>query len=962
MRHANQSPKSSNILQMLIWYLNSKDVSFEKIQKLINNSTAEQVIPSFAFLCSWMTSKSDSELIQLMSIHTFYNLIDLFLCKASPVILIACIFQQKISLNPPSIILFETFRPIILRFQALLIITHPLEFRDFITFLFPINLKIQKKICEFRNPYLQFEFETDPCFHDTFIENIQYMLLSHAPFGYFEPFLNLQNSKYIITQAVIGLLKKFNDNRKATHAQQLFMFSSLFLYIESFVSRNQIDGQILCEYLRSYPYLSPFCLLSLINHIPKDIYLFNLLIPSKIVGRDLSDDQSLDEIKNQYSLFDLTLDDSLNNLISLIPNMALSYFLSDVTLFKPPNKPKTDSEKIIFIHQCGSNLSERMKEILKLAQEGQLNALHVVSIDLPLLKEIIFTLFGNIKEIVSNGKMTKNLYEFMILVIAMVMPTYGTQIAEKYFSLPINDYFTAELYIRSIALHLLKILIFMPIQNHIIPYTFECLKQNGLIQTYSRFLLNRLIATFSININDQFQKCLKECDDILVLLTMISYLNFYRCNDYEEYMIFQELKTCLINKMPCLVINQKDKIVTYSSIQKVSENSKLNSISQVILKEASNFNYLTKRIETLSLLVYSSELKNNHEFTKRLTNLFCEKLSDRTDPSVVKCPFVITVADMIVPSSLELLLRLITFNYIDESLNLLQSIRPFVVKDDLLLNWITPMLSKCYYSLTPAIKNEFSSIICEYPDSKNFFITGKDMTFKATSILIDNEISMFQNPDVIVRPWKSIIKSLLAYIIPAFILGTEDEKSLIDALLLPVFDTSHYWKQRMKQSEFTAMIASQMPLSIGKQYLAKLISKSNCAIAIKTARCFLLYSDLDIYREISRNSLKVIDNDDVMLKSYLYIVLPSYNRLIKDEETSSSLLCGIMQNVKISTPRKLQETIIDLVVLIYIKLKLKRSRGKLINASSMFPPDLRTTFASSLDIELGDYPASLFPF
>ena len=72
---------SNSLLSMIVRFLNAKDVSIEKLQNLINESTTEQLVPSFAFLGFWLTSNisNNPEPSVLASVQSALHLIDLII-------------------------------------------------------------------------------------------------------------------------------------------------------------------------------------------------------------------------------------------------------------------------------------------------------------------------------------------------------------------------------------------------------------------------------------------------------------------------------------------------------------------------------------------------------------------------------------------------------------------------------------------------------------------------------------------------------------------------------------------------------------------------------------------------------------------------------------------------------------------------------------------------------------------
>lgn len=950
MKNSLQNSNDLDLLQLVVRFLNFNDVRFEKIKKMINDSTTEQIAPVFAYLGSWVSNQVTQ--IERSQFQAIIDLFDLFLTKVPPVVLVAEVIKQNLPFNTPNYNLLDIFQPVFQRFQKVLSLVHPLILHNSLVSNSPIYSDISQKFFYFNNSYFQFESETDPCFHDIYIDNFQRLIIGHASIDRFQPLLQLQNSKFILTQAIVRLLKSYNSCRKASHSQLIFMFTSLFLYIQTFAEKDQIDGHIFCEYLKSNPYLSPFCILAFVNYISKDLYLFHHIVPY-IIDKT-QDKDSLKQIFQQYFLIDLSYDDSLNDLISKIPKLALSSYRPDLSIIQS-EKPITDSEKIFYIHNCGTTVSQRLPKVIQLAQEGELNSLHVAAMDLPLLKAMVVNIFGRIKELVTDGILTTNLFNFLTLAVSLIMPTYGEQFCQLFFSIPINDYLTAEIVIRSMIFNSFKSLLYSSSYDFIIPYIFECLKPNGLIQSYARLLLQRYLIIMPSNKIKEIHKCVLECNHLPTLLDVLSFIDLVRCDVYDEYAQSLILKEAILKRLPFEYPKEKSNgFFLYDSIKLSNDNSTFDPISQISLQNAKQFYFAADPVDTLTILIYSSQVKLNSTFAQAITKAICEQLNNFTEPSPIKSPFPITVAHMVYPLAIAHLYRLFSFNYLDLALITIKALKPFAIEDHTMPNWLNPLLAICYNNLTQEIKNEIISIIREHPNASKFFLSNQDLAYKATNLLIDNDMEIVQDHDLIKMPYKSMQDYITAYIIPSFILSTRNKEELIENLLVPIFDTKHVWKQRDKQCYFMAVIASRMPNSICISFIENLLLQSKCSLALDTFRYFMIYSDLNFFRAVCRDSAKIINNNDKKIEAFMSTIIPSFSRLVKDKETATELLCGILQSVTATTPKRIQESVIDVIVLLYINLKLDKSRGKLINASSAFPPELRRIIASSLNIEIND--------
>ena len=986
-------PKSEDLLQVIVKFLNFQDVSFEKIQRMINDSTTDQLILAFTFLTAWIISNQSNMDTKKLEIRQLaLNLIDCFATKVPPLPLITGFFSQKLGFDKVGNALFELLKPFLARFQKLASILYPISFYHVISNTIS-QMKIPKVFLNINNPYLEFSSETDPCFHDRYMRQFKRLILDHSSLDQFDDLFKLQNSKFILTQSLIYLIGKLNNERKMTHPQLLYMFSVVFIYINAFLEKDQIDGQLLIQGLQDSPYISPFCMLAFINHIQKDSYLFNLYIPSPLATKQLSKDEALQVVKTHYHIVDFSLDNSLNDLFPVLPSLILSYFQpvshnSSVmtnsnsgnnlhlmmnsanpfrnilssrdnilnTLFNSPSKTElsslTDCEIMIYIHQCGITLFERLKEVILLAREGKMTALHAASMDLKLMKFTVLVIMRFLKELILNGLLNENLYKFLIILIASILPTCSNQLVKVFFSLPIVDVTAAELYLRLITLNSMNLVLFSPAEKDIITFTFECLKMNGPIQLYARLLMFRYFSTMSQAIPlPQLKKHIQDCNDVVILISILLYIdNIYYCNNYIQYSDILEIRSSIITKLPFRSSDSEFKPFFYDSI-KIEMIENFNLSSNAALKNAQKFDFRSDPLLTLAILVHSSQLKKNAEFTQNLINTIIEFLHNQTDLSTFKCPFVITVSDLYKPIALYFFPRLLLVNNQDGALQVLQAIKDCTSNENDILSWIVPILSYTYPFLTHKTREILISMISQLRDAKKYFIIGEDMVFKNTTLFIESETTTFQDPETIQNSYKPFLRYVYHFVFSAFILSFPDKHTLVESLIYPVFDTTHAWKDRCKHCFYTAIIAAHMPTDIGFDFVMKLLDYPHCNIAIETIRCFFAHSELKVYRKVCKLSYEIIRMDDDRLETYLNCILINYGRLEKDEEVATQMLCGILQSVKDTTPRTLQELVIDLIGLLYSSLDLQKSRGKLINASTKFPPELRTIIASSLDIK-----------
>ena len=68
-------------------------------------------------------------------------------------------------------------------------------------------------------------------------------------------------------------------------------------------------------------------------------------------------------------------------------------------------------------------------------------------------------------------------------------------------------------------------------------------------------------------------------------------------------------------------------------------------------------------------------------------------------------------------------------------------------------------------------------------------------------------------------------------------------------------------------------------------------------------------------------------------------------------DMTTKMLCGLIESVKSETPTDIIEQLIDIVIWMYLTLRLQKFRTVLINSSSSLPPKYRIIVASSLVVD-----------
>jgi hypothetical protein len=279
-------------------------------------------------------------------------------------------------------------------------------FMDFV----PLETTLQTMTSDFA-PFSDsmLEFEVDSTYEIECRKVFEYLILNQSPVENFRLFFHYLNAKSALTDAIIHLLSKLHDVRTASHEALAFGSSSLFLDVHAFSAANEIDGQELCESLQFRPFLCPFCMLLIVNHIPSNLFLFNLLTPHEMTWPVAHDAQIKSE---QYVLVDLAAKKDLRTFLEKIPTIMKNCFLSAL----PPvpfeaSASDNDDDFLSFVHLSGLTLYNRMKTVLIIVRERSVTCFHVCTMGIALLRCIAHSL-------------------------GLLSPTFTVQLEQKFLSFP----------------------------------------------------------------------------------------------------------------------------------------------------------------------------------------------------------------------------------------------------------------------------------------------------------------------------------------------------------------------------------------------------------------------------------------------------------------------------------------------------------------------------------------------
>lgn len=974
------------LLSKIVRFLNSKDVSFESIQNLINESTTAQLVPSFAFLGFWLSSNSNnsSSTAQFSTVQSANHLMELISLKVPPVILLSGMIDLNWGSHQSHWSREVYFSSIFERLEKIQAFVRPLSLDGHVlrwSHCFP-SKNHDQLISTL--PLLSDDYYTDSKYQNNCLEHFMHLIEHRQPIDAFKPILERRNGKLILTFAIIQMLSKLNNVRNAKHSQLLFMFSVVFYYIQSFAATNEIDGQILCEYLQSRPFVSPFCMAGIVNHISPLLYLFNLLIPRKLALGDIEEETAKEAILAQYPMVDLTGDTELNPYIERLPEMLYIYFLQPTVRKAEAKMPTaTVTDRLILVQLIEKNMTDRSKAIFNCSMKQYFEPI-IACVIAPQLIINVFKWFSRcLGDTKGCNYLTKNLCSFVSNLLSLSLPTNSDNLTNLFKLNAHNpDPFYHELLLKGAYKYLIASLLPLPLHKHFYIYLFLMLRKpdekqpvkqeearkKDERQVLSRIFFSKLLRTNTPTCTQAICDELMNCADLCVILDFIEACSReLKIKNSEEASELSSIIDQLIKKLPIVARHDKKSYIVITDIipnrpgfnQATKEALMiLQGMPQISANELANhLRNISNPVlgSNVTRILASSSLLEKSEHAMTITDFAIKSLLDQKNITYTETElFGIPVSSVMYTISQLLLKHLLLNRQSEYALSLLDAMTTQFLNDKVPLHWLVPFMSETYKYLTPIIKRKINELVIQLPCAEELYVpyNGKDNIRKICDILSARLDPLLQEPDIITLEYSAPMSHAIAFAVVSFLVRDATPDEIVQDLIRPFVDFRELYTNRENDCGVLMILITYLPKKIGYKWFSNLIERPVHPLTLDTMRQFMVFAPIELFKKICNSSMEFCKKSNEQLFSLLYITMPSFGRLKKDEAVATKFLCGILENVNYrTTPFSLQERIVDSVGLVYVTLKLQKSRTTLIKSAKQFTPELKAIIASSLDID-----------
>ena len=947
------------LLKMATNFLDGDDGSIEKVISQAQETPPSQLVSTFSYLSDWISSKINDtkDPKTRKKVREAFKIIGAISLRLPPVFLLNSEFDFDCGASQNHWRLTTFFRPINQRLVQLRSYVQPFSFYIHTN---PSKIAMFGKFLSRCSE----DLDLDPSSQTAYIKYFKRLIFSHAPIEKFRVLLGQRNAREILTKAFIEVLEDLNNCKTATYEQLGFGFSYVFLYINAFTVSSEIDSQMLCTYLQTRPFLSPFCLLAIVNHIPQNIYLFNLLTPKELAQ---SSEQAMEPGTSQYNMQDFSLPQKgkITNFIKQIPTIVRNYFLCT------PNQnvaeitnSSDDNDFLTFIHLSSNPMYIKMKDTLRVARGKQIGPFSVSCMGILLLRCIIFSLQRTILECADTEMFTSDFCYFMKAVISLLGPAFSSGICMKFLDPNEKNENITSFVIKGVYYHTLHLVVQNEFSDNFSAFLFHALKVKNAEAT-ARLIFGKILQCQPLKLSEKLIGFLNKCDDALILLEFLDVLTFHNeATTCEEYNKYEEVRNNIMKRLQITAQKTNDSMLIIDSFKKVKK-SNFNETSARLIKLVSQISLQNAFFDIQRILEKKDELRYNvlrlisltsfmkvPEVAELVVDEICVMIRtygnqyDTMRFEIRDCEYGLVLGEAVLG-------RLLTFNFQELTLKLLKTMMIMLPHDSLPLHWASRFINSFRRRILSSHIEIIKGLISNLPGSDENFISSDENMIENITTILESRIEMVvQDPDVINYEYSSPFELASHFGRCSILLQYKTSREIATILTQPIYDFSRVWKKRELAITLCANIASRMDKETAQHYFTIIMEHEPTNYAIAAGREFLVEANTSVLYFVCQSCKEMIGGNPRKLEAFIRMIMPNFMKLKGDEVIASKLLCQILESVNEATPRALQESIIDIVVLVYERLNLESSRETIINSASNLAADLRSLIASSLDVYL----------
>jgi hypothetical protein len=817
------------------------------------------------------------------------------------------------------------------------------------------------------------QIETSPEFQTALSLHFRRLLIDRASISTFRRLFERVNVKPILTHSIIDLLRELHESRDSSQSQLLFSFSSLFLYIRSFAITGEIDGHELVQWLHSRPFLSPFCLFAMSNHISSHQYLYSLLIPSELTNKSGNRDHAISLIEKLFPIFEHGVPDSsidLTGVVEALPGLLQSYFVTTEKLNQPLNS-SDEGSLIVHFHQCGSSLSEQLKGILQIVEETPFSPLIVSSLSATFINAEI-SAFLKIARDPKQPTFTPSVCSFFTLLGSIGFRLSTNLTVTQLFDVT-SPPFVSERVLKTLACYGQFLLRSQTAQAWILPYALNVMQISEIHAVLGRFLIGRILSYSPVRLTTQLLDSIDNCRDVGVCLDFLWFSTMHSVYIYEEVPRITTFREALIDRLPFTFEGLEITGINPLKLNDFSDISReiVDAVGTFIARrdrheitrgiKAATWVEVNRQLLLLRILCqtrrFGTDLRFRESLSESISLLAAHSAALAVVPEAEQPDlWEFRVKDSVLPLAHFFLDRIIatktepptetgkprSFRESKDGDMLVKMWYSLLVNDPLVVPWIARFVRSHFDRLTERWRSELLDLFLRNGEQHN--IT------EILEIMVEVEHEPVREAESLLTPYTSRHEQIMEAGLCSVLLSGKSANEIIGEFTTSVFQGK--WNDRLEIGRFVSQIVATLPQLFAIQYFEIIVNHPGFPGAAVFGSVFLSKAHIEVLVEICRMADKLIDRSPIKLDLLIEVMMPNIMRLSGCVDAGRDLVIAWIGVLALPISKELRSKLMDSIEAVYSLLDLRPVSHQVVSAIlEKVPESCQTTILIRLELD-----------
>lgn len=792
--------------------------------------------------------------------------------------------------------------------------------------------------------------ELDPLFNKICYNIFKCMIINRALFQNFILLLEKFPLTRVLTQAFIDIINEYNTSTTIPHDVLAVQFSTIFVYINSFVTLNYIDGKYLFDSIISEPFVHPLLVLSIVNHISISTYCFFTYSDVNNKSYEVAAAETA-----KYLIVDRSEKKTLPNLVEHMGQIFRNHF-SDTQkelTSESGSAPLTEDDLITFIHTGDVDMNRKYSRLLQMCKDShnKIGFVTTSSLQVNYLRYILYHLHKK------NESCSSNLIKGPISdFLSSITVFYGHILTTLFnnFENTVTSFQDCGYYFVGVIKKGLITLLHQENYDHFVRYITRCDTPHSLKS--ARVMLSFVYLLKDAVITEKTSTSMIDCNDIFIKLDFLQCLrSTKKFETFEDKEKTTDMFNSIIETLPFSVRVENNLVLIERVSNVLPENlntesleviKRLQTLSQQPTgKEITNLLHKDERYSSLilNILVMTANMQHLNQ-AKTVTGILINNLNSYKNVSNEDQLFANTEPFESFCIASKFFKRLVIFNHIDLASQIIKALSSHALQSPYTFRWVLSMMSGVYDILPNMCLDEFRNIIMAAKCPGFTIKTDIDLIKNIGQTLLENQVNYMQYPEFLgvesISLNEKTLNACLCYIMTSDFTSHE----IVSQFLHPPNDEGRSYSNRKEIIQAYSYLAAHCPRDLSLMYFNRLSEFPVSDIIISAAQTYIMNVSLETLSEILEMYYSKAEGSSInKLMFMLRVIVISFYRYSYNEDLTMKVLSSLLRSINDQTPKDLQETVVDVVFILYQGGNLSSHKEELIKECSNLKSELINT-------------------